>query len=321
MIELQTVLILGAGASHGYGFPLGSELSDQIRGLVREDSVLRQSLVSAGCRETDVNALGDLFDRSGMRSIDTFLARRDDAIDFGKFVIAAVIADAERRALPPRATGDHWYAYLWDHLSDGSRDDFSDNCLKIISFNYDRSLEYFLREAIHVNYRMSLEEAERLRQSVVPIVHVYGALDGAYGVWPDVEESSFKQTHLRKFLERGARGLQVIPEGRDNSPGLLECHRYLKEADRICFLGFGYDKENLARLNAPECLCDVMPVSPSGNRVRQIFGTALGMKHRRMSEIMGLCQIRHVGAGPGNFPSTFLPMSCSELLEEHLVLG
>src|SRR5207245_416239 len=106
-------------------------------------------------------------------------------IDFGKFVIVAVIADAERRASPPRTTSDHWYAYLWDHLSDGSRDDFSTNCLKIITFNYDRSLEYFLREAIHVNYRMSLEEAERLRQSVIRIIHVYGALDGEYDVWPD----------------------------------------------------------------------------------------------------------------------------------------
>lgn len=89
---------------------------------------------------------GDCFDRSGMWSIDAFLAHRDEFTEPGKLAIAAVIADCERKAKPPRPR---------------PIEAFRQNRLSIITFNYDRSLEFFLRDAIQHSYGLSVSDASR----------------------------------------------------------------------------------------------------------------------------------------------------------------
>jgi hypothetical protein len=87
------------------------------------------------------------FLHSGQLSIDTFLSKRGDEFsETGKWAIAAALCIRETPTMVMNATieGD-WYAYLWSVMSGtlSKVDDVPFEKIKIITFNYDRSLEYF----------------------------------------------------------------------------------------------------------------------------------------------------------------------------------
>ena len=93
MIERSTVLVLGAGASAPYGFPLGNQLCERI---IREtgqgdNQQLREILVNFGESTDAIDDFRNAFQLSAMPSIDSFLARREKFIKVGKAAVAATI--------------------------------------------------------------------------------------------------------------------------------------------------------------------------------------------------------------------------------------
>ena len=52
----------------------------------------------------------------------------------------------------------YWYVYLFNQLG-ARKDDFNKNRISIITYNYDRSLEYFLFVALKFSYGISMAEA------------------------------------------------------------------------------------------------------------------------------------------------------------------
>ncbi len=118
MIDRQTVLVLGAGASNPYGYPTGIELRkficerfpsvycglvEQKRGSPSPDADERARVFAEG------------FHKSSTASIDLFLARNPDFSVFGKKAIAVSVMEAEKRSTfrenVPNASHD-WYFYL-----------------------------------------------------------------------------------------------------------------------------------------------------------------------------------------------------------------
>jgi hypothetical protein len=72
-----------------------------------------------------------------------------------------------------------WYSYLWKKLYEGSTEDDLKNSLKnltIISFNYDRSLEYFLHSRIMNMFNKTSEESTKIMNDNFYIHHVYGQI-------------------------------------------------------------------------------------------------------------------------------------------------
>ena len=62
----------------------------------------------------------------------------------GKAAIAAVLIRCEKLANLQRPVGDDpddWISRVWSSLQKTGKDDFGENKLSIVSFNYDRSLE------------------------------------------------------------------------------------------------------------------------------------------------------------------------------------
>lgn len=275
MLRNKTTLVLGAGSSLGMGYPTGAGLRTAILELADPERL--QFSIQAGLFSPDGVALRefiDAFRMSQMYSIDSFLARRPQFTEIGKRAIAAVLLERERASQLDRSTHkDGWMQYLWNKFGAATWDELDFSCLRVVTFNYDRSLEHYLLQAICHSHGVAQDDALKKLQNL-KIVHVYGSLSAPL---PDSGE----------YLKHGygpennacaivARHLQVIPEGRNDSDVLALAREHLLWAERIGFLGFGFDSLNMERLDTPRsCLREV---DHSGiTTARQIFATAFGL--------------------------------------------
>jgi hypothetical protein len=53
-------------------------------------------------------------------------------------------------------------------------------------------------------------------------------------------------------VQERAKQIKIIHETVDDEPQFHEAHRLLAQAERVCFVGFGYDATNLRRLLQPK---------------------------------------------------------------------
>jgi len=147
VIRTPTLFVLGAGASHPYGFPCGAKLRSLICDAASDHNPANRALVELGFEAEAVRNIASEFQDSNVPSIDAFLSRRPDLVEIGKHVIAANLCCEENpTAISSEETKDHWYRYLWSRLIEDtdSPHQLINNEVRFISFNYDRSLEYFL---------------------------------------------------------------------------------------------------------------------------------------------------------------------------------
>jgi hypothetical protein len=174
----------------------------------------------------------------------------------------------------PQYYSQDWYSLLFNRMISTLKgpDDyirFRNNKVRFITFNYDRSFEYFLHDSfIHAffeklgEYLNKQEYEEILKQIPYPIIHVYGKVDEIElhggGVYKN-DNYSFDA------IERLSKNIHVIGEERQNS-SKEEIPNLFTEYKRIFFLGFGYAGENLEALDIPEVL----------NSKHKIYGTAQG---------------------------------------------
>lgn len=273
----KKVLVLGAGASHSYGFPLGGELRRRILGIGPYEAE-HAGIIGSASEPIDVAKILEFrkaFEFSQMYSIDAFLGRRPEFAEIGKRCIAAVLLGCESvdELISTGSTRDHWYQYLFNQYSVNDWPDLSFKDISIVTFNYDRSLEHFLHIALSNTYAKSSEEVNKKLRGL-RIVHVYGALSESL---PD-EDGYFAYDgaiNPRK-VELAAQKLVVIPEGRNDSPNLVKARNWLESADRIAFLGFGFDTINVERL-AEGGACHSSVQRPNGTVIRNILGTRIGL--------------------------------------------
>lgn len=280
MITSPVVLVLGAGASAPYGLPVGSGLRDRILNMSHASLSELPVLDHNGRRPEAVHHFTHEFRRSRYYSIDAFLGRRPEYADLGKAAIAATLLpmeDVEKAvgdAGIPEDRKDDWMQYLL-HTMDAPWEEFGGNRVSFITFNYDRSLELCLEVALQHRYGKSADEARAMRQCF-PIVHVYGSLGSLdptasdfvpYGVGNDA----------RHYIAKAARGIQVIPEGREDSPELMRARELLEQADRLAFLGFGFDPVNVRRLGGEMIRAGGRPDGQNGWIQKRFAATAIGM--------------------------------------------
>jgi hypothetical protein len=246
MITKPTVLVLGAGASAPYGFPVASELKEQICSAFVKDSTGTRLLHEGS--EIPMNVFlefRDAFHKSGQSSVDAFLEHRPQFIEVGKFAIAYCLIPYESEEVLFRITGSRggdWYQYVSEKLNT-SFEKFGENRLAVITFNYDRSLEHYLFTTLrHAHGRNDEECAQMLRK--IPIHHVYGQL--SRHPYPDQEARPYTADRS-KYTNVGyaARGITLLHD--KAKPELDAARDLLKNAERICFLGFSYHPLNLER--------------------------------------------------------------------------
>jgi hypothetical protein len=252
MITTPTVLVLGAGASYPYGFPTARELKERISEAFASPTEKAAQLL--GGEESQYTPqeffeFREAFLRSPA-SIDAFLLRRHNFLSVGKLAIAYCLIPFENEVslyYPPdrNLRGGNWYEYLSDKL-DSSFEEFSNNKLSIITFNYDRSLEVYLLNYLLNHHGKKYDEcANALAQ--IPIIHVYGQL----GEIPYPQKGCIKyrpnQIEYFIYVKTAADGIKLYHE--EAEAASTAARELLLAAKRICFLGFGYHAFNMERLN------------------------------------------------------------------------
>ena len=251
MIKTPTVFILGAGASIPYGFPSGLLLREIICGASNINNEFHVTFREQfSLSEAEVIAFGNAFQKSQIASIDSFLARRSEFVEIGKFAIASVLCPLE--VSPPLyspATQDNWYFELWNRLMTNvsNPQEFLSNNVNIITFNYDRSLEHFLFNAILNTFKGISEQSALGLLNHLSILHVYGQL-GKYGQSLSGDTRPYDSKINSLSLHVAAKGIKIIPEARDDDEVFTQTSALLNWAQRICFLGFGFDELNVQRL-------------------------------------------------------------------------
>jgi hypothetical protein len=314
MITEETVLILGAGASMTYGFPSGKQLKALIWEQLRRDNTDIYPIIDVNTNNSKSIQMYKAFAQefrdnlmlSPDESIDSFLEYHENYRQIGKLLITIILLRYEKRLFlfdqwlsylinknidsntPIRFSDGHWYQLLFNQMcKDCKFEDFSiKNKVSIITFNYDRSLEYYLLTCLHAKYKRSIRECAEILKNI-PILHIYGKLGELPELSPDpktaIPYDNLNNRFLTHYLQTAENSIKIIHDPNTHtSPEFQEAQNLIIKATRIYFLGFGFLKENLKRLFTPYSnpnsefglLGNTSGASGAGDKC---FGTMLGI--------------------------------------------
>lgn len=255
-------LVLGAGASQPYGFPIGWELKDKILTEIGQQGRFNRSRFTEHLREicefrgfSEIDKFAAAFSNSRMSSIDAFLQNRwTEFGQIGKASIAlALVAYENPATLQAKALHKCWYSYLFaHHLS--TLKQFNNPKIQVITFNYDRSLEFFLLGAVQNAFGIDEEYKAAGLVREIEILHAHGDL----GILPGFEHDANKH-ELRPYapeysvpqIQEIMRRIQIVHEQGDYEAEqrISKIRKMLKSSTRIVFLGFSFHELNLRKLN------------------------------------------------------------------------
>jgi len=294
VIETRTVFVVGAGASHEAGLPIGSELTKAIarrlainsnNGLDQRttDRTIAQALhiITQGQTAVYIRAAQDIKAAMPLApSIDNFLdahKNNEEVIQLGKLAISASILHAERESSLYVDTSNSyntiafskleatWFVRLWHILSTGVETTNVDKIFSNVSFvvfNYDRCIEQFLSHALNVYFKIGFLRAQQIMGTLM-IIHPYGKVgelynpDGAVGFGEDLNHQK---------LVTVAKKIKTFTEQTNNNPEQEEVYSTIERADKIVFLGFAYHPINMKLLTSGRKSC-----------AQKVYGTSLGM--------------------------------------------
>ena len=316
MIEVSTVLVLGAGASCPFGFPSGKELVRIIIEGLGPNHGLSNFLSQCGFKKNFISRFRDALLGAEPLSIDAFLEHRQDFEEIGKEAIAISLLQFENRhkfmsMLIKKE--NNWYRYLFNRLNT-SFDSFDKNSLSVITFNYDRSFEHYLFNVLKETYnKPCLECADKLKN--IPIIHVHGSFGSLpwqestlskmkYGVWEDKDSRC-------PAVKQGGENIIIVHNANEETAEFQQAHELLAKAKKVYFLGFGFNKDNVRRLRI-EMLLKKVPTK----------GTAFNLPLQERQEIHHLGM---AGSNPWNsermMPPNFHNEKCYDFLKNHVVFS
>ncbi len=299
MISEETIFILGAGSSCLYGFPTGRQLrSNIINNFSREINRFRGLLPSGkvGAAKQFINN----FDHSNIQSIDKFLTQRPEYSEIGTWSIAIEILKAEfdsktSEQLLDKDKHSDWYFYLHNKMLEKSSapDDYilyAKNKISFITFNYDRSLDYYLYNSFSHSYPDEIFKKHSINELFpFQFIHVYGALPLHWQTTSGKEinyREKYDQTEDTFFrVMEAAKSIRIMYDDRKDDEMTLAVQTAIMKAKRVFFLGFGYADENLEKLGIPESI-----------KGKQVYGTAMGFTSKNMLDTIK--KLNPEGGGP-----------------------
>lgn len=320
----KTVFILGAGTSKTYGYPLGDELRKQILSVYKDSLINLQRKVEFRDFINESNAFIEHFRKSGDKSIDLFLSKFSEYRIPGIKAILYRIFEAERQSIfldeiyfrnkrnLDNSIIDDWMWYLYNRLTSSlnrvtSYKKINFNNIAFITFNYDRSLEHFFYERLENGFNYKVINGSPTEViSTLQFEHVYGQI--AYLPWQNnnnflsYDGFDFNYGIVDEYVDN----IKII--GERTNENMEDIFDLIKNANKIMFLGFGYDETNLKTLGFPQIL--------SSNQ--QVCGTALDFMNEEIEEIKAKFYI----PGP-NQPATNKHMiniencNCTTLLRKY----
>lgn len=284
MINKNTTIIIGAGASSPYGYPTGKKLRENIISgrKARVERYIR-SVFNPVMGDGLIDKYDDFvnaFSKSSTKSIDLFISRNPDFQLIGKTLIWYYILTSEKRSkFREDVKEDDWYSYLFTRMTDKlmrpSDIHITKNNIKFITFNYDRSFEHFLYESLRYSFTVASEEDILKVINNIKIVHIFGKvfdLDWQDGI-PKVKYN--RNDLLTTDIEQYVHNIQTI-----NEDSTIESQKKIisdiKKSETVIFLGFGFLEENMKILGFPDVI----------GKVREVYGTGIGYTNREREQIV-----------------------------------
>jgi hypothetical protein len=187
--------VLMLGTCEFYHYPVGSTLRRSIKDNGNHD------LLRVVISDVQIQGFLELFKKDPLPSIDNFLSTHTEFEAEGKAAIAAVLPCASN--LP---TGG-WYELLYNGLVSGAAS--PQEPLRIITFNYDLSLEHYLRETFQWHFKISPEKASERLLEFVEIVHIYGTIGvSSVNVHQLLRDGGHEE--VKRLMEQAAAGIKVL---------------------------------------------------------------------------------------------------------------
>lgn len=260
----ETILVLGAGASADLGFPWGETFKAQIVNYVNGGQNAKkiaelieepEHVVQEFCQDLHVDHKHP--------TIDTFLARRaEDYLGIGKLAIAGTIHRCEKGSRGKIRTRSMWYRHLYE-LMNYEHTDAPISFDAILTFNYDRSLEYFMREYPRSYFNKSeLGDVCKKWATVTPL-HLHGDLGS-------LNDVGFGDGMSDECLVSAGTNIKIpTAEEVSTSMQFKKAREMIEKAQRIIFLGFGYDRDNVSNLGLLPPRDDLVRIGTGMNIVGQ----------------------------------------------------
>lgn len=275
MVDTPTSFIVGAGASRCYGLPLGSALLKRAKALEPSAPAYQLARRHRSIPEERLTEIIANIKRFPGPSIDDYLQKRqsfDDIQAVGRTLIAAFMGDAIVRelSLRPQDAALDWLKSIFLQMSEGA-DTFeefvSGNHVSFVTFNFDSVIQTRL-EGLAIDAYGPIDTA--LLARAVPVFHVHGRLPSPpaapLGFEPDTSGREPASEWL-DWIPRGAESVKVVFDDIDE-PTVEAARDALAQSRVLCFLGFSFHPDNIARLDLGR--------RPSIED-RALFGTTLGM--------------------------------------------
>lgn len=336
--------VLGAGSSFEANLPTGSELKGKIASSLAfklsdayhmdgGDAQIRRALQELANRPGSAHSFNDYCGAAiricaGMPqapSIDNFIdSHRSNAIiaKVGKLAIASAILKAEQDStlyvspsniynkLNVKRLADTWFNAFFELVClNAQEEDLAARLsrVRVVTFNYDRTLEHFLYHAIQNYYGSTPERAAEI-VSHLSVLHPYGKVGSLPWQNQDMPEpfgSDIKSSRLIQVSE----SLRTFTEGTSETDSQIKQIRTaVLDAETVVFLGFAFHELNLQLLFGS-------PRQEPTHFPAQIFGTAMGLSESNKKVIAAEL------AAPGRFDSAQIvlrrELTAAQLLPEY----
>jgi NAD-dependent SIR2 family protein deacetylase len=279
VITHSTVFVIGAGASAPYGLPLGRGLLTNILERYKDKAGNTPKLLNTTeFTPGEVRSFVDALRYSGLQSVDAFLERRPEYLEIGKSIMGIELLQAEIHERLWQAD-DNWLTYLYSHMVGNSLQEFANNQVAFVTFNYDRCIEHFFFVSLKNSFGRTSEETAKIVEKI-KVIHLHGRL--AHLPWQKGKSSiafGDSQIDVHK-MEIVRKEIKVVHEdltldGRDADFDLA--HVMLVNARRVYLMGFGFGARNVQRLKL-----DLL--APSA-----FDGTAYGLTAKEINDCSTLC--------------------------------
>lgn len=276
MAREYLTFIFGAGASVSYGFPTGDLLVRQLINRIEQNRSRTQELMVKNGAENSANSdyvgslsyIANRLRRHDPSSIDSYLnehyASDNNLLTLHKEFIAQellhCLIEGERNKRFGSDNQENWLRFLVPELIKTFRSGVFKKCpIKIITFNYDLSLEFYINEIVRSSTTLAREQQDSLLRWVgESIVHVYGHI-GAYN-WQDELHNNQKSTwdYLTGYFDPEnsldvdeiwrkaqilAQGIQLIGE-RAAEPNVARARDWIENSKTLVISGYAFHEEN-----------------------------------------------------------------------------